>query len=189
MGFLRSRQVLRTHERSEQHFFERQSKKFQRQGARIPRTEAYFWYAAGRREEGERSIWAFYEAVKDGGKEFFDGGSGERRRTGTGGRLSPTKSLTSGGLSEKMNVYEKMGVRFGPGGRKHSVRESLNSRPQSSVPEASSIRPERGQNRMGRSRCPDPLSTGRPEPGGRVRPIWSKSSYLSSTMTGAAAKC
>ncbi|HPC03881.1 MAG TPA: hypothetical protein PKY58_07365, partial [Syntrophales bacterium] len=42
-----------------QHFFERQRKKFHRQGARIPRTEAYGWYAAGTREEGERSIWAF----------------------------------------------------------------------------------------------------------------------------------
>jgi len=71
MGFLRSRHVSRAFERSKQRFFERQRKKFQRQGARIPRTEAYFWYAAGRREEGERSIWAFYEAVKDGGREFF----------------------------------------------------------------------------------------------------------------------
>ncbi|HQQ28441.1 MAG TPA: hypothetical protein PKY58_13035, partial [Syntrophales bacterium] len=32
-------------------------------GARIPRTEAYFWYAAGTRGEGQHSIWAFYEAV------------------------------------------------------------------------------------------------------------------------------
>jgi len=46
-----------------QHFFERQSKKLHRQGARIPRNEAYLWYAKGSREEGERSIWTFYEAV------------------------------------------------------------------------------------------------------------------------------
>ncbi|GEM_PF-54466 len=46
-----------------QHFFERQSKKLRRQGARIPRTEVYFRYAAGTREEGQRSIWTFYKAV------------------------------------------------------------------------------------------------------------------------------
>jgi hypothetical protein len=46
-----------------QHFFERQRKKLQRQGARVPTTEAYFPYAAGRREEGQRGIWTFYEAA------------------------------------------------------------------------------------------------------------------------------
>jgi len=47
-----------------QHFFERQRKKLHRQGARIPTNETYLWYVAVRREEGQRSIWAFYEAVK-----------------------------------------------------------------------------------------------------------------------------
>jgi len=46
-----------------QHFFERQREKLHRQGARAPTNEAYFRYAAVRRGEGERGIWAFYEAV------------------------------------------------------------------------------------------------------------------------------
>ncbi|HQN78815.1 MAG TPA: hypothetical protein PKY58_10570, partial [Syntrophales bacterium] len=46
-----------------QHFFERQWKKLHRQGARIPTNETYLWYVAGRRDEGQHSIWAFYEAV------------------------------------------------------------------------------------------------------------------------------
>ena len=49
-----------------QHFFERQSKKLHWQGARIPRNEAYGWYAAMTREEGQHGIWAFYEAVMFG---------------------------------------------------------------------------------------------------------------------------
>jgi len=49
-----------------QSFYERQSKKIQRQGARIPRTEAYFWYAGGTREEGQRSIGTFYFVVNIG---------------------------------------------------------------------------------------------------------------------------
>jgi len=52
-------------------FFERQRKKLHRQGARIPRNEAYLWYAAVTREEGERSIWAFYEAVRNESKEVL----------------------------------------------------------------------------------------------------------------------
>jgi anaerobic selenocysteine-containing dehydrogenase len=54
--------------KAHQHFFERQSKKLGRQGARIPRTEAYGWYAAGTREEGQRGIWTFYAAVKAEGR-------------------------------------------------------------------------------------------------------------------------
>jgi hypothetical protein len=44
-------------------FFERQRKKLRSQGARTPGTEACFPYAAGRREEGERGIGTFSEAV------------------------------------------------------------------------------------------------------------------------------
>jgi len=49
-----------------QHFFERQRKKLHRKGARIPMNDAYLWYAAVTGEEGQHSIWAFYEAVKVG---------------------------------------------------------------------------------------------------------------------------
>ena len=58
-----------------QHFFERQSKKLHRQGARNLRNEAYLWYAAVTREEGERSIWAFYEAVNINSLTWSDPGS------------------------------------------------------------------------------------------------------------------
>jgi hypothetical protein len=45
-------------------FFERQRKKLRSQGARLPTTEAYFPYAAGRRDEGQRNLWTFSEAVR-----------------------------------------------------------------------------------------------------------------------------
>ncbi|HQB29781.1 MAG TPA: hypothetical protein PLO86_03380, partial [Syntrophales bacterium] len=56
-----------------QHLFERQWKKLHRQGARFPTTEAYSRYAAGRREVGQHSIWAFYEAARN--DEFARGQS------------------------------------------------------------------------------------------------------------------
>jgi len=63
MGFYEAVNGDKLIKRPLQHFFERQWKKLHRQGARIPRTEAYSRYAAGRRDEGQHSIWAFYEAV------------------------------------------------------------------------------------------------------------------------------
>jgi len=47
-----------------QRLFERQRKKLRSQGARLPTTEAYGKYAAGRREEGQRRIGTFSEAVR-----------------------------------------------------------------------------------------------------------------------------